>query len=104
MWLEILKKEVEAKGPKQVAKELGISRSTVDMVVQGKYQASTAKVEERVQKIYGMNGKIECPVKGLITPIECAENFKRAKLIGMKSGNPETLRLHKQCLRCAVRK
>lgn len=104
MWLEILKKEVVAKNPKQVAKELGISRSAVDLAVQGKYKASTTRIEERVKLIYGNNGGIECPVKGHLTPIECAENFRRAKLIGMRAGNPETLKLYKQCLRCAVRK
>lgn len=104
MWLEILKKEVAAKSPKQVAKELGISRSTVDMVCQGKYKASTAKVEERVKLIYGNNGSIDCPVLGSITPNTCAEKWKLAKKIGMRAGNPETLRLYKQCIRCAVRK
>lgn len=104
MWLDILRKEVAAKGPRLVAKELGISRPTVDMVCQDKYQASTARVEERIRLIYGNNGKVECPVKGLLTPIQCAENFKRAKLIGMRAGNPETLRLYKACMKCGVRK
>lgn len=104
MWLDILKKEVSAKGPKQVAKELGISRSTVDMVVQGKYQASTAKVEERIKLIYGRSGGIECPVLGRITPNACAEKWNLAKKIGMRAGNPETLKLYKECLKCAVRK
>lgn len=103
MWLDILRKEVAAKGPREVARELGISRSTVDMVCQGKYQAQTVKIEERVKKIYGRDGKVECPVKGLITPIECAEKWNLAKKIGMRAGNPETLKLYKQCLRCAVR-
>lgn len=104
MWIDILRREVEAKGPKIVAKELGISRSAVDLVCQGKYKANTEKVMARVQKIYGHNGGIECPVKGILTPIECAENFRLAKLIGMKAGNPETLRLYKSCSICAVRK
>lgn len=104
MWLEILKKEVAAKGPKVVARELGISRSAVDLAAQGKYKASTARIEERVKLIYGSNGGVKCPVKGLITPIECAENFRKAKIIGMRCGNPETLRLYKECIRCSIRK
>lgn len=103
MWLDILRKEVAAKGPRQVADELDISRSTVDMVAQGKYQASTMRVEERVRKIYGRDGRIECPVKGLLTPVECVENFKRARAIGNKASNPETIRLYKTCKRCFVR-
>jgi hypothetical protein len=104
MWIEILRKEVAAKGPKQVAKELGIARSTVDLVLQGKYPASTVKVMERVKAIYGRDGKIICPVLDEISPNTCAEKWNLAKKIGMKAGNPETLRLYKTCLSCSVRK
>ena len=104
MWIEVLKKEVSSKGPKQVAKELGFSRSTIDLVCQGKYPADTKKIGERIKAIYGQDGQIPCPVLGFITPNRCAENWQRAKLIGMKAGNPETLRLYKTCLDCAIRR
>lgn len=104
MWLDILRKEVAAKGPRQVAVELGISRSAVDLVCQGKYAASTQKIEERVQRIYGNNGGIQCPVLGEITPNICAGKWNLAKKIGMMAGNPETLRLYKTCMRCSVRR
>ena len=103
MWIEILKKEVDAKGPKQVAEELGISRSTVDLVLQGKYIADTKSVLERVKSIYGHNGKVLCSILGEIEPIMCAEKWNLAKKIGMMAGNPETLRLYKTCLKCSVR-
>lgn len=104
MWIEILKRQVAEKGPKVVARELGISRSAVDLVTQGKYNASTKRIIERVKRIYGVDGKIECPVKGALTPIECSENYRKAKLIGMRCGNPETLRLYKCCMSCSTRK
>lgn len=104
MWIKVLRREVSAKGPKQVAKELGVSRSTVDLVCQGKYQASTKRIEERVCAIYGHNGGVSCPILGEITPNTCAEKWSLAKKIGMKAGNPETLRLYKSCMKCAVRK
>lgn len=104
MWLEILRKEVSQKGPKQVAKELGISRSAVDLVCQGKYKASTTRIEERVKAIYGQNGGIDCPVLGCITANRCAEKWALAKKIGIRAGNPETLRLYKACGRCWIRK
>jgi hypothetical protein len=104
MWIEILRKEVKAKGAKQVAVELGISRSTVDLVCQGKYQADTRRIEERIKAIYGHNGKVLCPVLGEITPACCAEHWNKAKKIGMRAGNPETLRLYKTCLNCSVRR
>ncbi len=106
MWLEILRKEVEAKGPKQVAKELGVSRSTVDLVCQGKYPASTAAVEDRVRRIYGENGLIRCPAADgdLISADLCADRWNKAKRIGMRASNPETLRLYKSCLSCSIRR
>jgi len=104
VWIEILKKEVRAKGPKQVAQELGVSRSTVDLVIQGKYQADTKKVQERIKAIYGHNGKVLCPVLGEITPLKCADCWNKAKKIGMLASNPETLRLYKTCLKCSVRR
>ena len=104
MWIDILRKEVAAKGPRQVALELGISRSSIDLACQGKYPASTVKIEDRVKKIYGHNGGITCPALGEITPNTCAEKWNLAKKIGMMAGNPETLRLYKTCMNCSVRK
>ena len=105
MWINILRKEVEAKGPKQVAKELEMSRSSIDLVLSGKYAASTRKIEDRVRRIYGNNGGgIDCPVLGPISPNACSEKRALAKKIGMRAGNPETLRLYKTCLNCSIRK
>lgn len=103
MWINVLRQEVALKGPKQVATELGMSRSTVDLVTQGKYPAQTRRIEEKVSKIYGGNGTIECPVLGKITPNKCADAWRKAGTIGSKAGNPETLRLYRACLKCRVR-
>ncbi len=104
MWIEILKKEVAARGPKQVAHELGVSRTTVDLVCHGKYPGRTERVEERIKAIFGTNGKIICSILGEISPARCAEAWQRAKAIGMKAGNPDTLRLYKTCLKCTTRR
>jgi hypothetical protein len=104
MWIEVLKRHVEQKGPRRVAQELGFARSTIDLVCQGKYKASTKRIEERVKAVYGHNGKIFCEVLGEITPLICAENWNKAKKIGMLASNPEHLRLYKTCLNCSVRK
>jgi hypothetical protein len=103
MWFDILRKEVARKGPKLVARELGISRTTVDQVCQGKYQANTEKIEGRVRSIYGNGGDVHCPILGDILPIRCAETWDKAKKIGLKCGNPETLRLYKTCINCSIR-
>ena len=104
MWIEILRKEVGARGPRQVAKELGVSRSTIDLVCQDKYQASTEAIIKRVKAIYGRDGHVQCAILGEISPNLCAEKWNLAKKIGMMAGNPETLKLYKTCLNCSVRK
>ncbi len=104
MWIEILRKEVEAKGAKQVAKELGVSRTTVDLVCQGKYPADTKRVESKIAAIYGQNGEVVCPVLGAISPNKCAEIWLKAGKIGIRAGNPETVKLYKTCLKCALRR
>lgn len=104
MWIEILKREVTARGAKQVAHELGIGRSTVSLLAQGKYPGSTQRMEERIEAIYGKDGKVECPTLGSINPSKCADTWTKARKIGMKASNPETLRLYKTCAKCTVRR
>lgn len=103
MWIEILKRQVEARGLKCVAAELGVSKSTVSLVCNGKYPGGTARIEERIMKIFGTKGHVACPIQGEISPARCAETRRRAQAIGMKASNPETLRLYKTCLGCSVR-
>ncbi|MGD0231792.1 MAG: hypothetical protein ABSC19_15800 [Syntrophorhabdales bacterium] len=103
MWIAILKRQVEQKGAKQVAYELGIGRSTVSLLCQRKYPAGTKKMEERIEAIYGKAGTIDCPVLGGIDPSTCVNCWTKAKKIGMKASNPETLRLYKTCTSCTAR-
>jgi len=102
-WLSIFRKEVEAKGAKQVSRELNISASTISLVLSGKYPASTDRIEERVMAIYGNDGKVDCPVMGKISPGLCVSAWEKAKKIGVRCGNPATIVLHKACLKCDLR-
>lgn len=102
-WLEILDREVGRKGAAQVARELGVSCTTISLVINNKYGASRDKVQARVQKIYGNADGISCPVLGAITPARCVETWERAKKIGIRAGNPATIRLYKACLKCELR-
>jgi len=103
MWIEILRREIAAKGPKQVAAELGVSRTAIVLLCNNKYPGSTKNMEDRIKAIYGKEGKITCPVLGTIDPLRCVETWRRAQAIGMKAGNPETLKLYKTCMNCSVR-
>lgn len=103
MWIDSLRKEVAAKGLKQVSRELGISKTSVSLACQSKYPADTRKIQEKVEAIYGNNGKVSCPVLGAILPDHCAATWERAKKIGSMASNPETLKLFKTCLKCSLR-
>lgn len=100
-WYELLIKKIDEKGIKQVAHELGVSTSMINLIKTNKYP-NTEKIARRIQKIYG-NGGIDCPVLGHIKPEKCAEKWSLAKKIGMKAGNPETLKLYRTCLNCSLR-
>lgn len=104
-WLEILEHQVKAKSVRQVARETGLSPTTISLVLRGKYGASTDRIEERVMKIYRQGNEIDCPADGWITPLQCADFYERAVQFGRRAtGNPATLRRLKQCLNCRVRK
>jgi hypothetical protein len=103
-WLKILKQQVEAKGAAAVAREVGISPASLSLVLAGKYPAKTDNVERKVIAIYGSaSGLVNCPLLGEIEPAACAQNFNLAKKIGVRCGNPATLKLYKTCIKCAVR-
>lgn len=104
MWIEILKREVKARGATRVASELGVSKSTVSLVCNGKYPGGTGRIEERIKRIFGNNGHVACPVLGEITPARCAETHAKARSIGMKASSPVTLRLYRACRDCSVRR
>ena len=101
-WLDILRDRIVALGLVAVAKDLGTAKSTVSMVANGKYPASTGRIEARVMATYG-GQTVVCPVLGSIDAAVCADNQARAKRIGLRAGNPQTLRLFKTCSNCPVR-
>jgi hypothetical protein len=101
--LELLRRHVDEKGPGRVASEVGISKATVSLLLAGKYGASTSKMEARILAMYGGGGLVNCPLLGGITPELCAGKHAKAKAIGMKAGNPDTVRLYKTCLNCPIR-
>ncbi len=102
-WIEILKQQVKDKGPRQVARELGVSHSTLSLVASGKYNASTEKIEKRVSNIYGKDGVVDCPILGRIEPVDCAGHWEKAKKLHRLVSNPDKLKLYYHCIKCPVR-
>lgn len=52
-WLDLLRAACERTSQRQVAAELAISPTTLSLVLNGKYQASTAAIEARARQRYG---------------------------------------------------
>lgn len=99
---ELLRARVAEKGVNQVAKDLGVSHSTVSLVIKGTYAASTANIEKKVMAAYGLIG-IQCPVLGNIKPDVCAENTRKYVKLNLFAWNPDTTKLRTACRRCEVR-
>ena len=99
---KLLERHVAMKSRNQVAVELGISATTLSLVLGDKYGASTSAVEARINSIYGNDGKVNCPMLGRITPGRCVENYQRAQKI-KTAGNPATIRLYMACRKCDFR-
>lgn len=62
-WLELLQREVARSSRQKVANQLGVSRTTVSLVMAGKYGAATDAIAQRVLNTFG---HIDCPVVGQI--------------------------------------
>lgn len=101
-WIAILQRHAEMKGRSAVARELGVSPSTISLILSDKYPASTAHIEKRVVSMYGNSGKVNCPQLGEIDPSKCADNWERAHKI-RSAGNPATIRLYIACRKCDLR-
>ncbi len=103
VWLEILRNQTEARGNATVARELGLSDSTISLALNNKYPAGTGRIEKKVISIYGSKTGVDCPALGKITPARCVTNWERAKKIGVRLGDPQKIRLYKECLKCSLR-
>ncbi|EEW12338.1 helix-turn-helix domain-containing protein [Vibrio mimicus] len=91
-WLDELRKRVEQSSLVEVATALGISKSTISLVLNGKYPASTDKIQTLVESVF-MGHTVVCPILGEIPKHKCA-SIQAAK---HASGGPHAIRLWKAC-------
>ncbi len=93
-WLELLKAEIAHTSITKTAQRLAFGRSTISMVVSGKYPAKTDEIAAQVRRVLG---RVKCPYqeKELSTQ-EC----QRIAGLPRPQGNPSGLRQWVACQGC----
>lgn len=98
--LDALTRAVQRMGTQvAVAKELGVSSSTVSQALKGYYVGDVDALAKRIRGAL-MNESVRCPVMGDITTKHCLD-FQTRPLVFT---NPTRVRLHRACKTCPHRK
>ncbi|MGB0732454.1 MAG: hypothetical protein ACPGPF_01775 [Pontibacterium sp.] len=93
-WIVLLANAAEQSTKAAVAKRLGISRSSVSLLLANKYPAAnTHKMQAVVEA--GLGG-MTCPVLGEISASEC----QKQRETPFSSSNPTRIALYRACQRC----
>ena len=93
-WMDLLIGAVSKSNILEVANKLGYSRTTVSLVLSGKYQGKTDKVAKIVLEVFAI---VQCPfLQTEITLKECA-NFAHCKA---PTHNPNKMQHWRNCQRC----
>ena len=98
-WLELLTKAVSDHPRKKagVADDLGISRTTVSLVLSGNYPAKTDKIEAKVLELYA---RVACPhLNETISITACRAHALRAA----PTNSPREMRHWRACQTCACK-
>lgn len=96
-WLAMLREAVNATSQTDVAKLLDVSRTTVSLVLSGKYPGKTDRVAARVLKTFG---QVQCTHTGQLISLTVCVSFanRRAPI-----NNPMELRHWRTCRNCPLR-
>lgn len=96
-WFTLLSAEVAKTSRAEVAERLGVSRTAISLVMNGKYGADTGKIAARVLAVYDV---VACPHLGReISQGECREHAARA----IPTSSPRAVRHWKACQTCPNR-
>jgi hypothetical protein len=96
-WLQILRDAVSASSQTGVADKLDLSRTTVSLVLSGKYPGKTDRVAVRVMNVFG---QVKCTHTGQPISLTVCVSYanRRAPL-----NNPLELSHWRTCLSCPLR-
>lgn len=96
-WMTLLRNAQHGRSIAQIARELGVSRTSVSLLLAGKYPGKTDKMAERIIKTFL---RTECPYLGReISADECADHSGR-----MPTSSPTALRHWRACQECSHRR
>lgn len=91
-WLEVMAEQAELHGQRVVAETLGVSRTTVSQVINGRYPGDLERIKRLVEGAY-LNRTVMCPVLGEIRLNECLANQSNTRT----TGNPLRIKLYRAC-------
>lgn len=100
-WIDLLRSQQErGKSIAEIAREIGMPRPSVSLLISGKYPASLSKVTQKygdtVRRLYQQ--KVPCPHLGKsIEPEDCA----RFATAPMTMSNPKKLQHWRACQSCS---
>jgi transcriptional regulator with XRE-family HTH domain len=93
-WLDVLRAACAETSQAAVARQLGISSSTINQALKGTYKGNLSRLKTLVEGRL-MKQTVECPVIGELAKHQCQEHQAReGRFI---TANPLTMRLYRAC-------
>ena len=96
-WIEALAIACTETSQAKVAARLDRTGGMISQLLNNKYPASTAHIEERVRGLL-LDGQVQCPSLGALAVHKCQD--WRAKAKDFQVGNPTRIRMFRACNRC----
>lgn len=103
LWMTLLRSQVDAYnaqskngrgGIKKAAEQLGVSRSTISLVLSGQYIASSERVARKVLEVFA---RVQCPhLQTDISHQQCRENSSREA----PTTSPRQMKFWRACQSC----
>lgn len=93
-WQNLLDKACKETSCAQVARELGVSRTVISLLKNGKYGSETAHMAKRIEEKLG---RVHCPGGCCTVSVaECEQNVAKP----MPTSSPYALEAWKRCKEC----
>jgi DNA-binding transcriptional regulator YdaS (Cro superfamily) len=93
-WLAVLKTACLDTSQAAVARQLGVSASTINQVLKGIYKGNLTRLQTLIEGRL-MNQTVACPIAGDIPKHKCLEH--QARDVRMATVNPLYSRLYRAC-------